>query len=162
VRREERDHIRQVAASIAALGFCQPVLIGSGSSVIDGWIRVEAARLAGLTSIPCIRIEHLSIAEQRLLRIATNKLGENGAWSLEDLKIELEELIFEDAPIEIAGFTAPEIDQILLGDDPLPHEQGPLAPSAGAFAIARQGDIYLLDGQFSPRSCAVTVPPDSS
>src|SRR4029077_3741841 len=44
----------------------------------------------------------------------------------------------------ISGFSAPEIDQILLGDDPPPHEQGPLAPAPGAIAVAREGDIFFL------------------
>src|ERR1700738_3885671 len=46
--------------------------------------------------------------------------------------------------IDISGFSAPEIDQILLGDDPPPHEQGPLAPAPGAIAVAREGDIFFL------------------
>jgi hypothetical protein len=39
------------------------------------------------------------------LRLAINRLGETGDWSLEALKIELEELILADALIEISGFT---------------------------------------------------------
>ncbi len=144
VRRQEAAHVREVAAAIAELGFCDPVLIGSGNAILDGAIRVEAAKQLGLPRIPCIRVGHLTGAEQRLLRIALNRLGENGAWSLADLKIEFEELIVEQAPIEISGFSAPEIDQILLGDDPPPHEPGPLAPAPGAVAIARQGDVFLV------------------
>ena len=33
VRRREAAYIREVAASIAALGFCDPVLIGGGNSM---------------------------------------------------------------------------------------------------------------------------------
>jgi ParB-like chromosome segregation protein Spo0J len=38
VRREEAAHIRAVAASIAQLGFCAPVLIGASNSIVDGGI----------------------------------------------------------------------------------------------------------------------------
>ena len=144
VRRQEAAHIREVAASIAELGFCDPILIGSGNTILDGAIRVEAAKQLGLPKIPCIRVQHLNSVEQRLLRLASNRLAEKGGWNLEDLKIEFEELIVEQTPIEISGFCAPEIDQILLGDDPPPHEQGPLAPAPGAIAVAREGDIFLL------------------
>src|SRR4030081_1735897 len=130
VRRQEAAQIREVAASIAELGFCDPVLIGSGNTILNGMIRVEAAKQLGLLRIPCIRV----CSEQRLLRVALNRLGEKGAWSLEDLKVEFEELMVEQTPIEISGFGAPEIDQILLGDDPPPHEQEPLAPAPGAIA----------------------------
>lgn len=142
VRRQEVAHIREVAASIANLGFCDPVLIGSGNTILNGAIRVEAAKQLGLPRIPCIRVQHLTSVEQRLLRIASNRLAEKGGWNLEDLKIEFEEIIVEQTPIEISGFSAPEIDQILLGDDPPSHEQGPLAPAPGALAVAREGDIF--------------------
>jgi ParB-like chromosome segregation protein Spo0J len=49
---------------------------------LDGEIRVEAARLLGLDSVPCIRIDHLSEKEQRVLRLAANRLGERGEWDL--------------------------------------------------------------------------------
>ena len=82
----------------------------------------------GLTTIPCIRADHLSASERRLLRLALNRLGEKGTWDFDLLKIELQELILEDAPIEVTGFSDIEVDQILLDVDPAPVETGPLAP----------------------------------
>jgi hypothetical protein len=69
----------------------------------------------GLMVVPCIRIDHLTDEEQRTLRLAVNRLGEKGEWDVEELKIEFEELILTEAPIEISGFSLEEIDQILLG-----------------------------------------------
>jgi hypothetical protein len=80
VRRQEAAHIREVAASIAELGFCDPILIGSGNTILDGAIRVEAAKQLGLPKIPCIRVQHLNSVEQRLLRLASNRLAEKGGW----------------------------------------------------------------------------------
>ena len=99
--------------------------------MIDGAVRVEAARQLGLARVPCVRIEHLSETEQRVLRLAVNRLGEKGEWNLDELKIEFEELILTEAPIEISGFTSDEIDQILLGEANEAVEQGPLAPEVG-------------------------------
>ncbi len=48
VRQIDPTHTREVADSIAALGFCAPVLIGKDNKVLDGEIRVEAAKLLGL------------------------------------------------------------------------------------------------------------------
>ena len=93
-------HVREVAASISALGFCDPILIGKDNVVLDGEVRVEAAKLLGLPSVPCVRVDHLTDEEQRLLRLAINRLGEKGQWDLDELKIEFEELILDDAPIE--------------------------------------------------------------
>jgi ParB/Sulfiredoxin domain len=144
VRKIDQAHARDVAAVISELGFCVPVLIGKNNVVIDGEVRVEAAKLLGLSRAPCIRIDHLSDEEQRLLRLAVNRLGEKGEWNLDELKIEFEELILADAPIEISGFSLDEIDHIVIGDAAEAVEQGPLAPEANAIAIALAGDAFAL------------------
>jgi hypothetical protein len=147
-------------------------MIGRDNLVIDGVARVEAAKQLGLPRIPCVRIDHLTSAEQRVMRIASNRLAEKGAWSLDDLKIEFEELIIEEAPIDISGFNGPEIDQILLGEDAVAREQGPLAPGLGATAVAQQGDVFLLgdhkiiagdatDPDVFARSCRARIWPGS-
>ena len=144
LRKLDPAHVREVAATMSALGFSVPVLIGNNNVVIDGVARVEAARLLELGRAPCIKMEHLSEEEQRLLRLAVNRLGEKGQWDLAELKIEFEELILVDAPIEISGFGLDEIDHILLDDELDAVETGPLAPSAGAVAVARLGDVFQL------------------
>jgi DNA modification methylase len=144
LRKLEPGHVREVANAINTLGFCAPVLVGKGNLVLDGAVRVEAARQLGLGRIPCVRIEHLSENEQRVLGLAVNRLAEKGEWDLDELRIEFEELILSDAPIEVAGFTFDEIDQILLGDAAEAVEQGPLAPEADAVAVARLGDVFAL------------------
>jgi ParB-like nuclease domain len=137
-------HVRDVMGSVSALGFCAPILVGKDNLVLDGESRFEAAKALGLATIPCIRIDHLTDEEQRTLRLAVNRLGEKGEWDLEELKIEFEELILTDAPIEISGFSQEEIDQIFLGDETEGAEQGPLAPEPGAIPVARRGDIFRL------------------
>lgn len=144
LRKLDPAHVREVASSISALGFCDPLLIGRGGAVLDGEIRLEAARLLGLETVPCVRVDHLSDDEQRLLRLAVNRLGEKGRWDLDELKIEFQELILTEAPIEIAGFSLGEIDQIVIGGDVDAVETGPLEPEAGATPVARLGDMFQL------------------
>ena len=144
VRKIEAAHLREVATAISSLGFCDPVLIDERNGVLDGVVRVEAAKLLGLTHIPCIRADHLNASERRLLRMALNRLSEKGSWNLDELKLEFEELILEDAPIEITGFSMPEIDQIVIGDEPEAVETGPLAPEPDAKPIVLVGDIFAM------------------
>jgi DNA modification methylase len=144
VRAQDPARVREVAASISALGFCDPVLIDAGRMIIDGVTTVEASKLLGLPNIPCVVIPHLKPAERRLLRIALNRLQEKGAWDLDALKIEFQELIVEDMPIEITGFSGAEIDVITMDDDADAAETGPLAPLEGTSAVSRPGDIFLL------------------
>ncbi len=144
IRARDPAHVREVAGTISALGFCVPILIGKNNLVIDGEARLEAAKLLGLGRAPCVRIGHLSEDEQRVFRLAANRLGEKGQWNLDELKIEFEELILADAPIEISGFSLDEIDQIVIGDELDVAERGPLEPDPRAAAIARLGDHFQL------------------
>jgi ParB-like nuclease domain len=137
-------HVREVASAIGALGFCHPILVGRDNEIIDGEVRFEAASRLGLDAIPCVRIDHLSPAAQRLLRLAVNRLAEKGEWDLDALKVEFEELILMDAPIEIAGFTLDEVDQVVLGQDASAVEQGPLAPEEEDAPVAMVGDVFQL------------------
>jgi hypothetical protein len=60
VRMTEHAHVMQVANSISTLGFCDPIFVDEQGAVLDGRVRVEGAKLLGLTRIPCIRANHLS------------------------------------------------------------------------------------------------------
>jgi DNA modification methylase len=143
-RKLDPAHVREIAAAIAELGFCDPILIGKDNVVLDGEARLEAARLHGIDRVPCIQVAHLNEKEQRVLRLAVNRLAEKGDWDLDQLKIEFEELIIEDAPIEVSGFTLDEIDQIIINSEAEAVEQGPLEPHENAVAIARAGDTFEL------------------
>lgn len=143
VRKITPGHVREVANSILALGFTVPVLVDADGVILDGAVRVEAAKQLGLLSVPCVLADHLTVAERKLLRIASNRLAEKGAWDLEELKIELEALIIDEAPIEISGLESFEIDGI-LASDASPVERGPIEPEPGAVAISALGDVYIL------------------
>ena len=144
VRALEADHARKVANAISTFGFVSPVLISADGELIDGVVRVVAAKLQNLPTIPCIVVDTLTPSELKLLRITTNRLGENGGWQLDDLRLELDELIFDDAPIEVSGFDLTEIDAILAVSEPAPVEPGPLMPAAGQQPVARLGDVFLM------------------
>ena len=143
LRKSDPAHVRETANSISALGFNVPLLVGKDNVIIDGESRLEAAKLLGLSSVPCIRVDHLDETEQRLLRLAVNRLGEKGSWEIGELEAEFKELIIANAPIEISGFGSDEIDQIVIGGENAP-EVGDLAPPPGASAIAQVGDLFLL------------------
>src|SRR5262249_39955696 len=69
IRKLDPAHVREIAAAITELGFCDPILIGKQNVVLDGEARLEAARLRGLDRIPCIQVGHLNEKEQRVLRL---------------------------------------------------------------------------------------------
>jgi DNA modification methylase len=141
--------VRQLARGIDKLGFINPVLIDADNRILAGHGRVAAAKLLGLRSIPCLRIENMTPAQKRAYVLADNKLALNASWDEQLLAEELQDLIRMDAEfdIEITGFSIPEIDSLIEGlrpeepddpdDDELPEiPQGPPVSSAG--------DVWLL------------------
>ena len=96
VRTHSRKQIRQIAESIRRFGFTNPVLIDGENRILAGHGRVEAARELGMTTAPCLRVEHLSAAEKRAYVLADNKLALNAGWDEELLALELKELMAAD------------------------------------------------------------------
>ena len=144
VRKIEPAHLVEVINSIRTFGFCDPPLIDVGNRVLDGVIRVEAAKRLGLSIIRCVQTDHLSASERRLLRLALNRLGEKGRWELSELKVELSELIAEGVSIETSGFTLAEVDHITISDEYDLAEGEAAALPADAKPVARLDDVFLL------------------
>jgi ParB-like chromosome segregation protein Spo0J len=87
-RKHSKRQIEQIADSIQAFGFVNPVLIDSESRVIAGHGRVEAARRLGVQEVPTIRVDHMTEAEKRAYAIADNRLAELAGWDRDLLRIE--------------------------------------------------------------------------
>src|SRR5277367_4851921 len=83
--RNPRTHsdvqVAQIAASIAAFGFNNPILVDTAAGIIAGHGRLLAARKLGLKEVPVIVLDHLSEAEKRAYIIADNQLALNAAWN---------------------------------------------------------------------------------
>ena len=149
VRKSSKRQIARVASSIRAMGFRDPALITKDGEIIDGHIRVEAARRLGLEEIPCIIVEDLSEEEIRILRIALNRIQERGEWDENALKLEMTYLLEFEPDLTVTGFEAPEIDRLLVLDDIGSEQTDPLdrlagLPDPNETAVARPGDLYHL------------------
>lgn len=110
------EQVSQIASSITQFGFVNPILIDETGEIIAGHGRFEAAKTLNLQQVPAIRLGHLTDTQKRKLRIADNRISENGGgWDADLLNIEINELCqLEDiSDITITGFNDIEIDQIL-------------------------------------------------
>ena len=112
-----KKQIEQLARSIRAFGFTNPILINQRKEVLAGHARLEAAMAAGVELVPTILLDGLSAAEERAYLLADNKLAEKSGWDDASLAVELRELsaLLADAglDLEITGFETAEIDSLL-------------------------------------------------
>jgi ParB-like chromosome segregation protein Spo0J len=116
-RAHSEAQVRQIAESIREFGFTNPILLDGGNGVIAGHGRLAAASMLGLKTVPCIELSHLSEAQKRTYTIADNKLTLNGIWNEELLRLELKDLKDLGANLELIGFDAMELADIMLGKD---------------------------------------------
>ncbi len=100
-RTHSKKQIRQIAKSIEAFGFNNPVLIDRGGGIVAGHGHVEAAKLLGIEQVPTIGLEDMTEAEIRAYVIADNRLAENAGWDRELLAIELQGLIELDIDFDV-------------------------------------------------------------
>ncbi|WP_054110707.1 DNA methyltransferase [Brevundimonas sp. AAP58] len=145
LRTRTKSMIEAMAACILQFGFLIPVLIDADNRIICGKGRVQAARLLGMTKVPCIRITHLSEAERRVFAIAENQLGQLAGWDNETLKLELQELSGMDLSfsLELTGFSSAKIDSIMFGGDSGDRTENAI-PALPDQITSRIGDLWQL------------------
>jgi ParB-like chromosome segregation protein Spo0J len=79
--RNPRTHsdaqVAQIAASIAAFGFNNPILVDTKAGIIAGHGRLMAARELQITEVPVIVLDHLTEQQKRAYILADNQLALN-------------------------------------------------------------------------------------
>src|SRR5262245_32014137 len=81
--------VAEIAGSIRAFGFSNPILVGDGGDIIAGHGRLAAARLLGLAEVPVILLTGLTEVQRRQLVLADNRIALNAGWDLKMLQLEL-------------------------------------------------------------------------
>lgn len=137
----KNDHaVEAVAAAIKRFGFRVPVLAKSDGSLIDGHLRVKAAKHLGMKDVPVVLCDDLSEADIKALRISINRMAELAEWDTELLSAELEGLAAEGIGLEDVGFDAAALES--LGAD---MDLG-LAPEDQSYSRKIEPPIYEPTG----------------
>lgn len=124
------------------------MLIDGDFGIIAGHGRIEGAKVAGLTKVPCLFVEDLTEAQKRAYILADNRLAEDAGWNDEILRLELGELADLDFDISLTGFS---LDDIIIDDIIEPEPDEPKNRLTDIYGIppfsvidGRQG--YFIDG----------------
>lgn len=145
--RNARTHsaaqVAEIAGSIRAFGFSNPILVGEGADIIAGHGRLAAARKLGLTQAPVVVLHGLSDAQRRLLVLADNKIALNAGWDAEMLSLELADLSAIGADLSMLGFTTKELSAALSRVEVGLTDEDEV-PEVAEVAVSRPGDIWQL------------------
>jgi len=144
-RTHSKRQIEQLAKSIKAFGWTNPILVDDELGVIAGHGRLAAAKSLGFVEVPVMRLSGMSKAQRRAYVIADNRLAETAGWDQDLLRLEVGSLIEMDLEFEIEaiGFETGEIDVILAGEE-VPAEPENVPEPAEGPAVCLLGDVWQL------------------
>jgi len=142
----KNDHVvEKFAEAIREFGFRVPVIARSDGQVIDGHLRLKAARAVGLAEVPVVLADDLSAAQVKAFRISINRMAELAEWDDELLARELAALNDLDVDLGLTGLEDEYIKDLLQAIEPtegLTDEDD--APEPPALPTTVKGDLWLL------------------
>jgi DNA modification methylase len=143
-RTHNEAQVAEIAGSIRAFGFTNPILVGEEGDIVAGHGRLAAARQLGLTEVPVIPLRGLTELQRRQLVLADNRIALNAGWDLDMLKLELSELSVLGADLSTLGFSKGELAAALApgGTGGLTGEDE--APDLAETAVSLPGDLWCL------------------
>jgi DNA modification methylase len=131
--------VDRMCSSIFQFGFKIPCLVRSDGEVIDGHLRLKAARKLGITDIPVILCDEWTPVQVKAFRLLVNRSATWAEWDDELLKLELLDLETSDYNLALTGFDTKEIDALILNE--APDEDA--APPVPINPVSHVGDLWL-------------------
>lgn len=149
-KRHNQTQIDNVAESIRKFGFVQPFVIDKNNEVIIGHCRLLAAQKLGIKELPCVRVDYLTAAQVKALRILDNKLNES-EWDLDFLNEELPEIDLTGFDVDFDfALSADGFDEIVEDEPPAVDEQN--EPMTKLGDIWQLGDHRLMCGDSTDKA----------
>lgn len=131
--------VDRMCSSIREFGFKIPCLVRSDGEVIDGHLRLKAARKLGMADIPVILCDEWTPAQVKAFRIMVNRSATWAEWDEDLLALELRDLQISDFDLALTGFDAKELDELLMANTQ-PEDEAPPLPED---PVTRTGDLWL-------------------
>ena len=143
-RTHSTQQIQQIVNSIKEFGFANPILVDENNEIIAGHGRLDAAKLIGMASVPCIVLDGLSQQQKALYVIADNKLALNAGWDINLLQSELMALREFDVDLGLTGFSLEELIDIFPHEEPEVFCDEDECPDVPEEPIAKLGDVWVF------------------
>ena len=164
-----------MVAAIKEYNFIVPLLVRSDGEIVDGHLRLKAARKLQITEVQVIVCDDWTTAQVKAFRLLVNRSATWAKWDWGQVALEIADLVNLNFDLALTGFDGLEIDKLLLelraedDDAPTPPADRVLVSSpqdlwiCGAHRIlcgdsTDAGDVARLFGESKPE-LMVTDPP---
>lgn len=144
VRKIPPQAVDKVAASIGEFGWRVPIVVDKDGVIICGHTRLLAARKLGLKEAPVHVADNLTPEQVRLYRLYDNRSHQETSWDEDLLALELLDLQDLGVDLDLTGFDAPEIDDLLgrVHGEGLTDEDS--VPEVPQTPVSISGDLWVL------------------
>src|SRR5260370_3926709 len=143
--RRNDSAVERRCSSIREFGFKIPVLARSSGEVVDGHLRLKAARKLGITEIPVILCDEWSDAQVKAFRLLVNRSVTWADCDEQLLALELQELQQSDSDLDLTGFDGDDIQRLLADQESLMGlTDEDAAPALPDHPVTRIGDVWIL------------------
>ena len=132
------------AASIEEFGFRQPIVVDEQGVIVVGHTRFKAALKLGMKSVPVHVARGLTPAQIRAYRIADNQTATLSSWDDDLLIAELTALQKEDYDLDMTGFSADELMEMMRGEPGEGLTDPDDVPEPPDEAFTKPGDLWIL------------------
>lgn len=142
--RRNDEAVSQMCNAIREMGFKVPIIVRSDGEVVDGHLRLKAAKQLGLTEVPVLLADDLTPTQVKAFRILVNQSAHWADWDGELLRAEIQQLLATDFDLSLIGFADAELDKILASTDEDSSKQDEIVPTPEKTVITRVGDCWQL------------------
>ena len=136
--------VDRMVSCIKEFGFRIPIVAKSDGTVVDGHLRLKAARKLGMKDVPVVIADDLSDAQIKAFRLLANQSANWAEWDDELLKLEFEDLKNADFDLELTGFDLNEIEKFLRNDDVKEDDFEETPIDEDTPVVTKHGDLWLL------------------
>jgi DNA methylase/ParB-like nuclease domain len=146
--RKNASKTDKMVAAIQEFGFRVPIIALSTGLVVDGHLRLHAAKKLGLTVLPVALADGLSEPQVKAFRLLANRSATWADWDKGLVTRELLDLDGMNYNLEFTGFDPEEIefytdvaDGATEGDEADPDD----TPSTPVDPVTKLGDVWVLN-----------------
>jgi DNA modification methylase len=139
--RKNDSAIERMAAAISEFGFKIPVLVRGDGELVDGHLRLKAARKLGMRDIPVIRCDEWTPSQVKAFRLLVNRSADWADWDEQLLALEMADLKAVDFDLSFTGFDPLEIDSLLFSGEI--DARADELPDAKETVVSRLGDLWI-------------------
>ena len=145
--RKNDEQVERMKAAIREFGFRIPVVAKSDGTLVDGHLRLKAARALGMTEIPVALADELTDTQVRAFRLLANQSANWASWDNDLLKLEIEDLEADGFDCEMIGFdeeTLEDVGKALLDTS---AEDADSLENLGGKNAEQEPNVTCFDGE---------------